>query len=212
MHDRLSELSVRDLLGRLSTSAPVPGGGSAAAVAGAFGAALVHMVVELTVGRPSAAGQEDTLGAIRAEASRLRDALVDLAEADALAYERVVVARRLPKDTDAERAERQSRIAAATRDATEAPLATARAAGAVLALAEQLAPIGNANAISDVGVGGMLAATALRGAAMNVAINLPSLSPDDPLGAAAGAEIDRLLAELDGRERALRQAVQGRMG
>jgi methenyltetrahydrofolate cyclohydrolase len=211
MHDRLSELSVRDLLERLASSAPVPGGGSASALAGAMGAALVHMVVELTAGRPAAAADETALARIGADAARLRDELIDLAELDAVAYAAVVAARRLPKETESERAERGSRLAAATHDATAAPMSAARASAGVLELAEQITRIGNRNAISDVGVAGSLAASALRGAVLNVEINLPYLAADDSLGESAVAEIRRLLEGLDARELALRRAVDERM-
>jgi formiminotetrahydrofolate cyclodeaminase len=212
MSDRLSTLSVRELVERLSSSAPIPGGGSAAALSGAMAAALVHMVVELTAGRPAAAGHEPTLETVRADAARLRDALLDLAEDDAVAYDAVVAARRLPKETDPQRATRAARIAGATRGATEAPLRTARAAADVLALAETLAPIGNRNAISDAGVAGLLASAAIRGAALNVRINLPYLAPDDALGPAAASEIELLVRGLEERERALRTAVEDRLG
>lgn len=212
MHDRLSELPARELLQRLSTSAPIPGGGSAAALAGAMGAALVHMVVELTSGRPAASDHEAALAALRVGAAQLRDELIDLAEFDAAAYDRVVVARRMPRDSEAERAERDASVAAATHDATMAPLRAARAAAGVLALAEELAPIGTRHAITDAAVGGMLAATAVRGAALNVRVNLPYLAADDPIGATAGTEIERLLSGLDDRELALRRVVDGRMG
>jgi formiminotetrahydrofolate cyclodeaminase len=211
MHDRLSELSVRDLLERLSSSAPIPGGGSASALAGAMGASLVHMVVELTAGRPAAEAHEGALTELRDRAAHLRDELIGLAELDAAAYERVVIARRLPRETDAERTERDARIAAATHDATAAPLSAALASAAVLALAQRLAPIGNRNAISDVGVAGSLATTALRGSALNVRINLPYLATDDALGPAAEAEVRDLLADLDDRELALRRAIDERM-
>ena len=211
MHDRLSELSVRDLLERLSSSAPIPGGGSASALAAAMGASLVHMVVQLTAGRPAAAQHEPALARIGTDAARLRDELIGLAELDAAAYAGVVAARRLPRDSEAERAERETRVAAATHDATAAPLAAAQASATVLKLAEQVAPIGNRNAISDAGVAGSLAASALRGAALNVRINLPYLATDDPLGPAAAAEIRDLLGGLDERELALRRTVDERM-
>lgn len=211
-NDPLSSLPARELIERLSSSAPIPGGGSAAALAGAMGAALVHMVVELTAGRPAAEGHEATLEAARTDATRLRDALLDLAETDAAAYDAVVTARRLPRDTEEQRAVRVARVADATRAATEAPLATARAAAEVLSLAETLAPIGNRHAISDVGVAALLAVTALRGAALNVRINLPFLEPDDALGPAAAAELEALESDLDDRERAVRSAVEDRLG
>jgi formiminotetrahydrofolate cyclodeaminase len=103
-------------------------------------------------------------------------------------------------------------VAAATREATSVPLATARAAGAVLGLAETVAPIANRNAISDVGVAALLAVTALRGAALNVQINLPFLGSGEALRRQAGAEIAALLAPLDDRDRAVRRAVAGRLG
>jgi formiminotetrahydrofolate cyclodeaminase len=212
MPDRLSEMPARELLARLSTRAPVPGGGSAAALAGAMGAALVHMVVELTTGRPSAAPHEALLAELGGDAARLRDALVDLAEEDAAAYEAVVAARRLPNETEAERIERDQRIASATHEATDVPLRTAHAAAQVFALAERLAPVGNRNAITDAGVGGMLAATALRGAALNVQVNLPYLATDDPLATDAGTAIAELLDGLERREPALRQVVAERLG
>jgi len=211
MHDRLSELSIRDLLERLSSSAPIPGGGSASALAGAMGASLVHMVVELTAGRPAAAADESALARIGTAATRLRDELIGLAELDAAAYAGVVAARRLPRDTEADRAERESRVAAATHDATTAPLSAARASAGVLDLAEEVAPIGNRNAISDVGVAGSLAASALRGAALNVEINLPYLAASDALREAADAEIRLLLGGLDERELTLRRAIAERM-
>ena len=211
MDERLTDLTVRRLVERLATSDPVPGGGSAAALAGAMGAALIHMVVELTIGRPAAAGHEGELTEIAAASDALRSELLDLAELDATAYEAVVRARRLPRDSDTDRQAREVQVAAAVREATRVPLATARAAGEVLGLATGLAPIGNRNAVSDVGVAALLAVTALRGAVMNVEINLPALAADDPLRREAADEVASLLTALDERDRAVRDAVAERL-
>jgi formiminotetrahydrofolate cyclodeaminase len=211
MHDRITELSARELLERLSTSEPVPGGGSAAALAGAMAAALVHMVVELTAGRPAAAAHDQELASVRAAAIDLRGRLLRLTELDAAAYEAVVAARRLPRDTESERAARATRIDDATREATRAPLQTAGAAAEILDLASRIAPIGNRNAISDVGVAALLAAAALRGAALNVRINLPYLPDGDPLRDEAAGDLERLERELDDRERGIREAVEARL-
>ena len=205
------ELPVRDLIERLATSEPVPGGGSASAMAGAIGAALVHMVVELTVGRPGSEGHEEALTRIGTGSAGWQSELLNLAEVDATAYDAVVRARRLPRATDRERELRAFQVAAALREATRAPLATARAASEVLGLAELLAPIGNRNAISDVGVAALLAGAALRGAALNVEINLPYLAEDEPLRGEAAEELAGLLAIADERERAVRIAVAGRL-
>ena len=212
MDERLADLPARQLIERLATSDPIPGGGSAAAIAGAMGAALVQMVVALTAGRPADSEHEGVLNEIRLTALAAQSDLLALAELDAAAYDAVVSARRLPRDTDRERQARDVQIATATREATMAPLETARHAARVLELTEQLAPIGNPNVISDVGVGALLAATALRGAGLNVRINLPYLAVDDPLRAEATRDLDDLLAGLDEREHSIRETVAGRLG
>jgi formiminotetrahydrofolate cyclodeaminase len=211
-HERLADLTVGELTRRLATSEPVPGGGSASALAGAMGAALVAMVVELTSGRPEAADHQAELDRIgSASAARWRE-LLELADRDAAAYAAVVAARRLPRGTEQERSARASSIVEATRLATRMPLATAVAASAVLDLAVTVAPIGNRNAASDAGVAAQLAAAALRGAALNVSINLPSLPAGDPLRTEAPARLDVLLADAPARETAARMAVEARMG
>lgn len=211
MDDRLTDLTVTGLIERLATSDPIPGGGSAAAVAGGMAAALVRMVVALTTGRPIAAGHEPELVDIDAGARAAQVDLLRLAEEDAAAYDAVVRARRLPRDSDAEREARQEQVDRATREATRVPLETAAAAAKVLALAERLAPFGNRNAISDVAVGALLAATAVRGAALNVRINVPYLPEDDPLRAEAEDALEPLLGDLDEREEAVRTLVEERM-
>lgn len=212
MDSRLTHLPVEEFLARLATDDPVPGGGSASALAGAMAAALVHMVVELTARRPAAADQAERLAETRVAAAGLQSELLGLAQADAVAYASVVAARRLPKETERDRDVRGAQLDAAVREATRTPLSIMRRAAEVLALAEGLAPIGNRNAVSDVGVAGLLAGAAIRGAAMNVEINLPFLPEDEPLRAEARRELDELLAGLDDRQRALAAAVGDRIG
>ena len=210
--DRLNDLPARELIERMATGDPIPGGGSAAALAGAMGAGLMRMVVALTAGRPAAAEHETELTEIAVAAAACQSELLNLVELDSVAYDGVIRARRLPRDTDLEREARAVQIAAATREATRAPLQTARLSERVLSLGERLAPIGSRNAISDVGVGALLASAALRGAVLNVQINLPSLGADDPLHREAADEVARLLDGLDARERAMRERVEGTIG
>lgn len=184
----ISELSVRQLADQLASRAPVPGGGTAAAMAGALGASLVGMVAELTIGRPDVAERQTVLEAIRDDARRLRSTLLDLAEADAEAYDGAMQARRLPKSTDEERSQRSAQMRRTMLEAARVPLETARRAREVLDLAVRIAPIGNPNAISDAGVAAQLASAAVRGAVLNVRINLPYLPADDPLRAEAARE------------------------
>jgi len=212
MDTRLTELSVRELVARLASDEPVPGGGSASALAGALAAALVNMVVELTAGRSEAAEHEAALAEISLAAASLRSELTRLVDADAAAYASVIAARRLPRGSDLERDARRVQLEAAIREATRAPLATARCASDVLELAERLAPIGNRNAVSDVGVAALLAAAAIRGAILNVRINLPFVANDEELRGEADAEIAGLSTGLEERERSARDAVAGRLG
>ena len=209
--DRLNDLPARELIERMASGDPIPGGGSAAALAGAMGAGLMRMVVALTTGRPAAAEHEPELTEIAVAAATLQSELINLVELDAVAYDAVIRARRLPRDTDLERQARAVQVAAAVREATRAPLQTARLAEQVLSLGERLAPIGSRNAISDVGVGALLAAAALRGAVLNVEINLPALD-DDALRTDAAQEVARLLGGLEERERTIREQVEELLG
>lgn len=211
MDEHLVDLPLRDLVARMATTDPVPGGGSASAVAGAMGAALTHMVVALSRGRPDAAAHEVELTEIGTAASQFQSELLALAEADATAYASVVAARRLPRDTPRDQEARRVMIDASVREAIRTPRAIARAALEVMRLTERLAPIGNAHAISDVGVATVLAGAALRGAAMNVEINLPSLPDDDSLRGEAAAEIGDLLAAADDLEPRVRARVAERL-
>lgn len=207
----LNQLSLRELTERLASRQPIPGGGSASAIAGAMGAALVAMVVELSIGRPDAAGHAQELAEIGEAAQRRREALLELAAEDAAAYQAVVDARRLPKDTDQERRTRGLAMTASMRDAAEAPLRAARGALEVLELAARVAPIGNPNAASDAGVAAQLASAAVRGCALNVRINLPYLAKDEPLRASAPGELRQLEAEAVRLERQVVEEVGRRM-
>ncbi|MGH2463724.1 MAG: cyclodeaminase/cyclohydrolase family protein, partial [Candidatus Limnocylindria bacterium] len=128
----LAELTVRDLTQRLASKAPVPGGGSASALSGALAAALVEMVCELTVGRPEYEDVDPVARQIGAAAGELRGSLLAAAEEDAAAYLAVVAARRLPRDTDDEKATRRGAIGEASVAATDVPLRVARLAAEVL--------------------------------------------------------------------------------
>jgi formiminotetrahydrofolate cyclodeaminase len=208
----LAELTVNQLLERLSSSAPIPGGGSAAAIAGAMGAGLVAMVAALTVGRAEYADAELMARELGAAATTIRDELMQLAQRDSEAYEAVVHARRLPRDTDEQRSARAASLAEAMRLAAEIPFETARVAVRAVELAARIAPIGNRHAVSDAGVAAQLASAAVRGAILNVRINLPYLPPDAPLRTEAPAELERLEATALNREAAALADVAARLG
>ena len=174
-----SSLSVRELLDAFASNQPVPGGGSASALAGAVGASLLMMVAGLPKTRH---GTDEERTALTAAASRLRpirDELTALIDRDSEAYTLVITAFRLPKSNDEEQAARRSAIDAAMRTATETPLATMRACERAMREAETVASGGAPSAASDVAVAIELLKTAARGAALNVDTNIASVKDSD---------------------------------
>ncbi|MBX9929354.1 MAG: glutamate formimidoyltransferase, partial [Gemmatimonadaceae bacterium] len=156
--------SMSGFIGRVASSAPVPGGGSVSALAGQLAAALAQMVAGLTVGKKKYAAVEAEMKALALDAVRLGERLGKLVEEDAAAYTLVSDAYKLPKDTAEQTTVRDAAIQRALVTAAEIPLETARAAAAVAALAATCAERGNSTAASDAGVAAMLAETACRGA------------------------------------------------
>lgn len=171
----LTELSVQHFLDALASGDPAPGGGSAAALAGAQGAALISMVCNLTVGRKKYASVEAELLECRARADALRAQLAGLIDRDTAAYEVVMSAYKLTKETPDQVAARTAAIQSALRQATSTPLETLAACVEVLELCPVVLAKGNPNAVSD-GAAGMLAAHAgMHAAALNVRINLNAI-------------------------------------
>jgi methenyltetrahydrofolate cyclohydrolase len=170
-----SHLSLAQLLDAFASNQPVPGGGSAAALAGAIGASLLIMVAGLPKTRHGTDEERSALTAAAARLRPLRDELASLIDRDSEAYTSVINAYRLPRSTDAEQAARRNAIDEAMRAATEAPLATIRACERAMREAEVIASSGAASASSDVAVGIELLKTAARGAGMNVDTNLAAV-------------------------------------
>jgi formiminotetrahydrofolate cyclodeaminase len=165
-------MTIEQFLDELASGAPTPGGGSAAALAGALGAALVAMVARLTIGRKNYADVESEFQALLPRADALRAELFALMQHDAEAYGRVMAAYQLPKETDAEKTARTAAIQHALQGAAETPLRVAVACAQVLALSEFACARGNKNAASDAGAGAVMAEAGLRTALLNVEINL----------------------------------------
>jgi formiminotetrahydrofolate cyclodeaminase len=170
------DLRVGELLDRLGSSDPTPGGGAAAALAGAIGAALIQMTANLTIGRPRLVDVEPQARSIESRAADLKLRLAKLGDADAEVFAQVGAAYKLPRGTDEEKTARTRAIQAALQAAAGVPLETAQVCADVIALAEEAAPILNASVISDVLVGAEIARAALDSAALNVEINLASMT------------------------------------
>jgi methenyltetrahydrofolate cyclohydrolase len=165
-------------LDRLGSSAATPGGGAAAALAAASGAALVEMVVNLTVGKSAYVEHEVHVQPIGVRAKALRERALELAAADEAAFDRVMAAYGLPRQTDEDKVARSAAIQAATADAARPPLAIAEVAAQVIELAAALPGRSNRNVLSDVGVAAALAGAALESAAINVEVNLGALKDE----------------------------------
>ena len=176
---KLTDRSVSSLLEAFRSSDPTPGGGSAAALAGAVGASLLAMVAALPKPRASA---EEEVTALRHAGERCTDLSRDLEaliDQDTSAYDAVMAAYRLPKGTDEEKTARSRTIQAALRGATETPLDVMRRCSDALKLSDIVGRLGNPNAASDVQVAAALLRAGLAGAGANVEINLGSLKDAD---------------------------------
>jgi formiminotetrahydrofolate cyclodeaminase len=190
-----TDRTLAEFLEALRSPAPTPGGGSAAALAGAMGASLLAMVAGLPKSRAATAEDTARLAAAGARCTDLAGELKTLVDRDSAAYEQVMAAYRRPKGTDDEKSARSAAIQEAMRGATETPLAVMRACAAAAEQGVVVAGIGNPSASSDAAVGFELLAAALRGARLNVEINLGSIKDAD--------YVRRIQSEVEELERAL---------
>lgn len=172
MSEKLTEKPVRSFLDELASSAPAPGGGSVAALAGALGAALISMVNNLTIGKEKYADVQDDIKALLEKSETLRKKLANLLEEDVAAYTQLSQTMKMPRDTEEQKATRAKTMDRDLKAAADVPLRVAEACVAVMELCRPAAEKGNVNAVSDVGVGILMAEAGLRSAALNVLINL----------------------------------------
>jgi formiminotetrahydrofolate cyclodeaminase len=181
--------SIRKYLDDAAAGIPAPGGGSVSAFAGALATTMGSMAANFTVGRKKFLDVEPRVKNILARLDRLRETLLELMDQDVEAYGVVSGAYGMPKETAAEKATRTAKIQEALVVAMDVPLRTVRASIDVLRELAELVDVANPNLISDVGVSAILAEAALRGAKLNVEINLVSLK-DDALAKKTAAEVE----------------------
>jgi formiminotetrahydrofolate cyclodeaminase len=192
---RLTEKTIGEFLEAVRSPEPTPGGGSAAALAGAMGASLFTMVAGLPKSKATTAEDAARLASAGARCAALADELKALVDRDSDAYAQVMAAYRRPKNTDEEKAARSAAIQEAMRGATAAPIAVMRACAAAAEQGVVVAAMGNPSASSDAAVGFELLGAGLRGAKLNAEINLGSIK--DP------EYVKRVQADIEELERAI---------
>jgi formiminotetrahydrofolate cyclodeaminase len=207
---QIKDTAIEPFLDQLASSAATPGGGSAAAIIGAMGAALVSMVCNLTIGKKKYAEVEGEMQDVLARTEALRTRLTGMIQDDVKAFDAVMGAYGMPKETDAEKAARDKAIQAALKLATDVPLACARAAREVIDLAAIASDKGNLNVISDAGVGVLAGYAALRSAALNVLTNARMIT-DKTFAEAKLKELNELMAGAEGATEKAYGIVKGKV-
>jgi glutamate formiminotransferase/formiminotetrahydrofolate cyclodeaminase len=200
-----------DFLEALAAATPTPGGGSAAAHAGGMGAALVAMVARLTIGKKKYAAVEEQMKEILIQAERLRHELTAAVEEDSAAFEEVMSAFKLPKDTPSQEKTRADAIETATMLASQVPLTVAQKSVNVMALAERVVALGNLNAISDGASAAAMAFAAFTSASYNVRINLAGLN-DKTAGDSFLSKMHDLEVKAVNLQKEVQKSIQSREG
>ena len=206
----IKDIPVEQFLAELASSAATPGGGSAAAIIGAQGAALVSMVCNLTIGKKKYAEVEADMQTVLAKSESLRERLTGMIQDDVRAFDKVMAAYGMAKETDAEKSARDAAIQDALKEATDVPLKCCHAAREVIDLAAVAADKGNVNVISDAGVGVLAGYAALRSAALNVFTNARMIT-DKIFAEAKLKELEGLLSGAEAVTEKAYGVVKGKL-
>lgn len=175
----LVELTGREFINAVSSESPAPGGGSVAAFAGALSAALVNMVINLSIGKEKFQEHEEELRKIRKKSHELQERLTHYVDEDTRTFNLVMEAYKMPKDTEEAKAKRSEAIQGAMKKAAELPLEVAKCCLEIIKFSDVVITRGNPNCLSDGGVGCLMAHAGLKGAIFNVQINLGSIKDEE---------------------------------
>jgi len=192
----LHELSLIDFNKELGSSSPAPGGGSTAALAGALSCSLLSMVSKITLKNSKTSAVNIKLKELIDRIDYNQKMFIRLMNEDTAAFNEIMNTFKLPKSTDDEQLQRSQAIQEATKHAAEVPLKTTRLALDTLKLVEDLTELGSENTISDTGVAGLMAYSALRGAIWNVKINLSSIK-DSGYVQETNLEIEKIMESVN---------------
>ena len=206
----IKDKSIQVFLDELASKASTPGGGSAAAIVGAMGAALISMVANFTVGKKGYEDVDADAQTILDKSEKLRAQLTDMIKADVDVFNKVMGAYGMAKDTDEQKAGRTAAIQAALKEATDVPLACARLSAEVIKLCQPIAEKGNKNVISDAGVAVLAGQAALRSAALNVYINIGGIK-DEVFVSDRQKQLDEIMAGMDKLTEEVYQVVKSKL-
>jgi glutamate formiminotransferase len=207
----LAKLNLREFCNETLSDSPTPGGGSVAALMGALGASLGGMVANLSAGKK---GWDDQLSyfsdwAVRAQ--QLKDELLSLVDEDTAAFNKVMDAFALAKESPGEKAARAAAIQATTKHAAEVPLKVMQAASKSYELLARMADKGNPASVSDVGVGALATRACIEGAALNVRINLGQLK-DEKVKTLLEDQLKKISADSEAQFKKINQVVESKLG
>ncbi|MCH3950114.1 MAG: cyclodeaminase/cyclohydrolase family protein [Acidaminococcus sp.] len=202
----LKKMTVADFIQETSSSSPAPGGGSIAALNAASAAALIEMVAHLTIGKEKYAASEAEMKEVAAKAADLKNQFLSLIDEDSTAFNKIMAAFKMPKGTDEEKKVRHEAIQTATKGAALVPFKVGETANKLFALADAVIMRGNPNAVTDGAVASMNARAAVRGAFLNVKINLGSIK-DEAFVKDLTDKMSAIEAEVDGKEHELLSKV-----
>mgnify|MGYP000521216694 FL=1 len=206
----LVDLTVKGFAEETSRESPAPGGGSVSAYMGALGASLATMVANLSSHKPGWDDQWSEFAAVAEEGMALQERLLHLVDEDTEAFNRIMSAFGMPKNTPEEKAARTEAIQTATIFAAEVPLETMKASFEVFAVCRKMVEKGNPNSVSDAGVGALAARAAVLGAGMNVKINAGSLKNREQAEALI-AQANELIAKANSEEAEITKMVEEKL-
>lgn len=202
----LSQKTVKEFIGELASDAPAPGGGSVAALCGALGAGLSAMVARLTIGREKYKDCWESMQEVLTKGDELTARLLELMEKDTEVFNQYMAARKLPKDTEEQKAVRKLAVDAAALKTAQVPLRTMELCLDMARIAATAAACGNPNAVTDAATAAMLARAAAAAAMYNVLINLPGIA-DQAFVEDTRKETARIMAEVEEIARGVDAAV-----
>ncbi len=206
----IKDMSIQTFLDELASKASTPGGGGAAAVSGAMGAALISMVAHFTIGKKGYEDVDEQSKEILATAEVLRMKLTEAIADDVRVFNRVMASYGMPKETDEEKAARSAEIQEALKEATDVPLECAKLCYEVIKLSQPIAEVGNKNVISDAGVAVLAGYAGLRSAALNVYINIGGIK-DKEFADDRQQKLEAMLSDMESLKEEIYNIVKDKL-